>query len=41
VQWKNDDGTAERLVGPWMIGLNIEECDYVGVTIPNATTPPQ
>lgn len=41
VQWKNDDGTAERLEGPWMIGLEIEECDYVGVTIPNATTPPQ
>lgn len=41
VQWKNDDGTAERLEGPWMIGLEIEECDYVGVTIPNATMPPQ
>lgn len=41
LQWKNDDGTVGILQGPWMIGLDIEECDYVGVTIPNATTPPQ
>lgn len=41
LQWENDDGTVGVLQGPWMIGLEIEECDYVGVTIPNATTPPQ
>lgn len=41
LQWENDDGTVGILQGPWMISLEIEACDYVGVTIPNATTPPQ
>lgn len=39
IQWKNDDGTVGVLEGPWMIRLDIEECDYVGETIPNVTSP--
>ena len=39
IQWKNDDGTVGILEGPWMISLDIEECDYVGETIPLVTSP--